>query len=269
LHRETVARFSAQKEEAMMALLLMLTACALQVSQAHYPVHWKKSVGPPSRQALQATLRRPVKLQPGEKIYEHTEHRRLIRTCDDYARAQRNGWRNSANTYEMTVASSFKEQCDVVVLVLAAKPSRVSYVRNFTLDEAALDRLPPTLSFTPVGELEKAAAEAERQGLSWKKFKPDLKFLKKGRDWIAVEEPNEATTQLDLKAYGDFNGDGTEDLLLFKSTYATSGTFRYYEPLILTRTAPGDRLKAFKPEDPYMEFKLVNGVWQWVRKSKP
>lgn len=112
---------------------------------------------------------------------------------------------------EMTMAASFKEECDVPLLILAAKQSRVSYVQNFKLDESALDLLPPSLSFTPVGELEEAADAAERKGLSWKKFKPGLKVPKKGANWIAVEEPRESRIALEIKAFGDFNGDGIED----------------------------------------------------------
>src|ERR1700675_79814 len=137
----------------MMSLLLVLAA-TLQAPEAQHPVRWTRAVGPPSRQALQAKLKRPVKLSQEDKIQEHTGQHRQIRTCVDYARAQKNGWRNDANTYEMGVAASFKEECDLPQLILAAKPSRVSYVKNFKLNESALDLLPPSLSVTPVGELE-------------------------------------------------------------------------------------------------------------------
>ena len=251
-----------------MITLLLILAAALHAPQARHPVRWTRAVGPHSRLALEAKLKRPVKLPRGQEIYEHSDRHRQIRTCADYARAMKNGWRNNANTFEMTMAASFKDQCDVPLLVLAAKPSRVSYVQNFKLDEAALDLLPPTLSFTPVGELEEAADAAERQGLSWKKFKPGLKLLKKGANWMVVEEPGESRIELEIKAFGDFNGDGSEDVLLFKSTNVIEGTFSSYYPVMLTRIAANGPLKASEVEDPYMEMKLVNGAWQWVRKTQ-
>lgn len=236
------------RSTALIVLIILATAVQ-QRAQAQYSVRWTRAVGPPSRQALQAKLKRPVKRPPSQTIYEHTGRQREIRTCADYARARKNGWSDSANTYERSTEAFFKDECDVALLVLAAKPSRVSYVRNFKLDEAALDLLPPTLSWILSGEEEQAADDAERQGLSWKKFKPELKTVGKSTDWMAIEEPGEARISLEIKAFGDFNGDGIEDVLLFKSTNAIEGTFRYYEPVILTRTADGRQLKVLKVQD--------------------
>jgi hypothetical protein len=236
-----------------MITLLLVLAAALHAPQARHPVRWTRAVGPPPRLALEAKLKRPVKLPRGQEIYEHSDRHRQIRTCADYARAMKNGWKNNANTFEMTMAASFKEECDVPLLILAAKPSRVSYVQNFKLDESALDLLPPTLSFTPFGELEEAADGAERTGLSWKKFKPGLKLLKKDANWMVVEEPGESRIELEIKAFGDFNDDGIEDVLLFKSTNVIGGTFSAYHPVILTRTAAGGPMKAFSVEDEGIE----------------
>jgi len=148
----------------------------------------------------------------------------------------------------MTTESFFKDQCDVAWLTLAAKPSRVSYVRAFKLNEAALDLLPPSLSWVMSNDDEEAADQAAQKGLSWKKFKPGLKLVGKGPNWITVDEDNAHIT-LEIKAFGDFNGDGIEDILLFKSNYALEGTMRYYCPMILTRVAPGGPLKAVEVED--------------------
>jgi hypothetical protein len=233
----------------MVTLLLILAASSLTVPQARHPVRWTRAVGPSSRQALEAGLKRPVKLPRGQEIYEHSDRHRQTPTCADYARAMKNGWRNNANTFEMTMAASFKEECDVPLLILAAKPSRVSYVQNFKLDESAIDLLPPTLSWILSGDEAQAAEEAERKGLSWKKFKPGLKTREKYRNGMTFEEPDEATIELEIKAFGDFNGDEIEDVLLFKSTHAINGTFSFYQPVILTRTADGGPLKAFSVED--------------------
>lgn len=233
----------------MMLFLLILAAAAQQRAYAQHPVRWTRAVGPPSRQALQAKLKQPVKRPPSQKIYEHTGRQREIRTCADYAHARKNGWSDSANTYERSTEAFFKDQCDVALLVLAAEPSRVSFVRNFKLDEAALDLLPPSLSWILSGEEEQAADDAEHQGLSWKKFKPELKIRGKYLNGMTVEESGAAIIDLEIKAFGDFNGDGIEDVLLFKSTHAIEGTFRYYQPVILTRIAAKVPLKAFEVED--------------------
>lgn len=234
----------------MIAALLILITAALQAPQPRHPVQWTEAVGPNSRQELQARLKRPVKLPRGQKIYQHTDPGREIRTCADYRRAKKDGWSDSANTLERTTESFFKDQCDVPLLVLAARPSRVSYVRNFKLDQATLDLLPPSLSWM-MGDRE--VNDAERQGLSWKKFKPGLKVREKYKNGIGVEEPDEATINLEIKAFGDFNSDGIEDILLFKSTHIIGGTARNYYPVILTRTAAGGPLKAFEVADEEIE----------------
>jgi len=46
-----------------------------------------------------------------------------------------------------------------------------------------------------------------------------------GLDWITVDEDDTRIT-LEIKAFGDFNGDGIEDILLFKSCFALEGTMR-------------------------------------------
>src|ERR1700693_2881669 len=181
----------------MIPLLLILVTTALQSPQALHPVRWTPAVGPPSRQALQAKLKRPVKRPRGQEIYEHTESQDEIRTCADYARAKKNGWSDSANTYERSTESFFKDQCDVLLLVLKAKPSRVSYVTDFKLDEAALDMLPPSLSSAMSNEELRAVDKAERRGVSWKQFTRGLKLVKTGADWMALEEPGEARISLE------------------------------------------------------------------------
>ena len=157
------------------------------VVQERHPVRWTRAVGPPSRDALMAKLQRPVKKPSSQRIYEHNEKEREIRTCIDYARAVRNGWKKDANGYERATWSFFEDECAPIALVLSAKPSRVSYVSNFTLTAATLNILPPTLSFSPIGEVEEKAAAAERNGLSWKRFKPELKVIKTGENFISVE----------------------------------------------------------------------------------
>src|SRR5207244_4015909 len=105
--------------------------------------------------------------------------------------------------------SFFKEQCDVVALILAAKPSRVSYVETFALNDAVLDLLPPELGLNLSGDAERDAASASARGLSWKQATPGLKITKRtSADAIVIEEPDAAQHYLTLKAFGDFNGDG-------------------------------------------------------------
>ena len=232
-------------------LLFLLAAASQPLAQAQYPVRWTRAVGPPSRQALRAKLLKPPARKPrSDRIYfDHGDTGREIRTCADYLRALKHDWGGSGNTYEQSIESFFKDECDVMWLVLAAKPSRVSYVRGFKLDESALDLLPPSLSFNLSAEQEEAADQAEQSGLSWKKYNPEMKLVGKKLNEITVDEDPFSRVILEIKAFGDFNGDGVEDVLLFRASYLTQGTARDYTPVILTRLTQGGRFKAFEVDD--------------------
>lgn len=231
----------------LIATLFVIATGSRQAAQAQHPVRWTRAVGPPSRQALRAKLLKPLARKPrSQKIYfDHGESGHEIRTCADYLRALKHDWGRSGNTYEISTESFFIGECDVIWLVLAAKPSRVSYVRGFKLDESALDLLPASVSAFEDDDKD----ELERKGLSWKKANPEMKLVAKTLNEITVAEDESSRVSLEIKAFGDFNGDGVEDVLLFKAQYLTQGTFRYYTPVILTRMAPGGKLKAFDVDD--------------------
>jgi hypothetical protein len=228
----------------MITLLLILTAASGQLAQGPYPVRWTSAVGPASRQALEAKVKAPVKKLRRSKIYLHLEGEPEIRTCSDYARALKDGWSESINNYEIAIESFFKEQCDVPWLLLAARPSRVSYVRGFKLDEHALDLIPPPSQWSSPG----VEDVAEGKGLSWKQQDPELKVTGKKVNEITVESEGDRKI-LEIKGFGDFNGDGIEDVLLFEASYSIGGSGRYYTPVILTRLAPGGPIKVFEVGD--------------------
>jgi hypothetical protein len=121
------------------------------MAQTQHPVRWTPAVGPPSRRAFLADLKRPLKVPPGAEIYyeDANGRRRQIRTCAVYKIAVENGWWDDADAHDMARAARFVEKCEVLELILAAKQSRVSYLEDFKLEEAALDLLPSSFAFTP------------------------------------------------------------------------------------------------------------------------
>jgi hypothetical protein len=236
----------------LIATLFIMATGSRQAAQAQHPVRWTKAVGPPSRQALEAKFRAPVGVFP--RSARIRDHNRVIRTCVDYARAKKRGW-EAADRYEAVSESIYVDECQTLALVLAAKPSRTSYVKNFKLDEAALDLLPPSLTFVKDPD---AAGEAERQGLSWKKFVPGLKIKEKSANSITVLEPGQeddtARVGLEIKAFGDFNDDGVEDILLSWEAHTESdGKLQGSTLLILTRLAPDGPFKTIELDDAEIE----------------
>lgn len=206
-------------------------------AQASLPVHWTATLGPPDRAALQAALGKPpLGLRADDALDNHDGKgvNHPIRSCDAYQRALKAGW-SAENNAQMATEGFFIKGCDLPQLILAAKPSRVSYVGSLKLDAAALDVLPPSVEALNYDEDGMKAAEAK--GQSVRQFDPALK-VEKAEGLHLVVANDDSRYDLEIVGYGDFNGDGIEDLLLFQASYATQGTMHVYAPLILTRTRP-------------------------------
>jgi hypothetical protein len=225
-------RSSIKITTSIIGILLILAVAPDQMAQVRHPVRWNRAVGPPSRQALRAKLLKPPASEPRPDE---------IQSCADYLRALKEGRDGAQSADESFVAA----ECDPILLVLAAEPSRVSYVQGFKLDESALGLLPASVSFIADEDKDKV----ERKGLSWKRYHPKMKLLRKAFNEITVAEDDENGVNLRIMAFGDFNGDGVEDVLLSKENFEIEGHGRSYSAVILTRLSPGGRLKAFEVDD--------------------
>ena len=210
---------------------------------ASLPPHWSASLGAADRAALQAALTKPPKgLAAGDALDDHDEKGRNhpIRTCAQYARALKAGWSAEDNA-QIATESFFIRGCTLVEIMLKATPSRVSYVADLRLDASPLDVLPPSIADLVMGD-EEGQKKAEEQGKSLRQFDPTLKVVKAEPGQVAIEN-DDSRYELEIVGYGDFNGDGVEDVLLFQASYATQGTMHIYEPVVLTRTKPGAVLR--------------------------
>jgi hypothetical protein len=202
-----------------------------------FPVRWEAKVAPPGRAGLDAQMKqRPRGMEPDDALdnVDDKGENHPIRTCDDYEKAKKEGWA-PANNAQGATESWFIGTCDVVKLLLKAKPSRVSYVGDLKMDRTALDLLPPSIADMPDDDarLERAA----KAGLSLRQYLPKLKILAGDPGHLRISEV-ESMYDIEIVGYGDFNGDGFEDVLLSRGSYATHGSMHVYDTVILTRTKP-------------------------------
>lgn len=124
-----------------------------------------------------------------------------------------------------------------------AASSPVSHVADYRLTEHSLSNLPPTLARPGPGHEIRRIERAAREGKTWKDIYPDTKISVVDPHRIELRLGNEGTRIiLTLEAWGDFNRDGTEDILLHLADYAIGGTYRSYEYVVLTRHARNARL---------------------------
>jgi hypothetical protein len=123
-------------------------------------------------------------------------------------------------------------------------PPKTSFIRDFRFDANAPRYLPAELA-TALSEGESRAAQlADRQGLAWQEYQPNLK-VQALSDHITVQNGPERT-RLEIYARGDFNHDDIEDMLMRDDSSVTGGTYSNSRLFLLTRTAPNTKLKILK-----------------------
>jgi len=160
--------------------------------------------------------------------------------CREYLGLKEKGF-HAEDTYSIAMESWFKSTCYSLRYLEKAIPSRISYLKNFRLTNAPLKNLPLTLDLILSGDDEREAKAALEKGMTWKDFAPDAKVEVTNPNEIVIKR-EDSETNLTLLAWGDFNHDGVEDILLDVSHSVTSGTYRDYGHVILTRLEKDGKL---------------------------
>jgi hypothetical protein len=143
-------------------------------------------------------------------------------------------------TYDIKAEGWFKAAVLPKMLLAAARPARVSHLRDFRLTDRPLEHLPPQLGVMPSPDGEDPM-ERYNRGETWQEICPTLHVEVKGEYSIIVEDDYEQN-YIDLLAWADFDGDGIEDILVSTAGYATQGTLCSYCYVVLTRKEPRGRL---------------------------
>lgn len=233
--------------------LMMLCAVSILgcggVSRVTYPVRWTRHVELAGLADIEATLDRPVVTSNGEEeliLLPPGRHPRpadaeqgpdavRIHSVREYLRYQDLEY-YAGTTLEMMVESHFKFAALPAKYLKRARPSRESFVADLRLDSGHL-RLPPSLGLDAVGEAE-GIEQSERlaaEGQSWQEIWPEARFT--GDETSLTVSDEGCVVSIDLLAWGDFNGDGIEDVLLFVTWRAVGGSMRIYWAAALTRLA--------------------------------
>jgi hypothetical protein len=142
---------------------------------------------------------------------------------------------------EIQAERSTMAECLVLRELRRATPARSSYLHDQPWDEHVLPLLLPQLAITVSAESERAAKDAASHGQNWPDFDPSATVSAKGPDEIVVTGKG-FREQLILWGRGDFNGDGTEDLLVQSLDTLTEGTYRNTRLFVLTRRTANGRL---------------------------
>ena len=247
----------AQIAVASMAVLFVLFAAlafAAPVRAAEdgpYPVWWSDELELESLNQVEARLRRPLwpDFREGLKLYKGQGAGRMTaqaRNCESLIRLSEDGYYGGGSP-DIFVQHYQLSVCRAVDLLNQAKLARVSYLRDFVLNEDAVNYLPAMVNIYASCSYVCRAFYANRRGVSLAKF-DEIERLK-------VTEKNSLIVwtvgwriEMTFVARGDFTSDGLDDILLISSGGATKGTMGGAELYLLTRDESGAVLSVIDPE---------------------
>ena len=218
-----------------------------------YPVRWTSFLNIQSLDEVDKAIDEYDDSDQLVRMGNDPEYHKLTMVCEGLPEVNPNTGREYLDYCEQgyyaktnwDILFQFRFLDNVVVLekLQEAKPSRVSYLEDFSLDNDCLKKLPPTLALEVKDDT--YLKEAEKKGISWQEFDPSVHITKRKTDYeIGVESTDEETSAyIAHVGWGDFNDDGIEDVLLIKHNFITNATYRYHEFVVITRTGPNDTIK--------------------------
>lgn len=153
-----------------------------------------------------------------------------VRTCREYDAAIEQGLLFMSGTQR---TPEFLRDCKVFRFLKKATAARSSCIERYRLTGKSPDELPPTLGYFISGEQEEAVDNAEQANWNWKRYSPKLEFHVLSPTVLTADGDGE-TDQLEVMAFGDFNHDGIQDMLVWVSNRA-GGTLVQHGAIVLTR----------------------------------
>jgi hypothetical protein len=160
-------------------------------------------------------------------------------------------------TYDIIDGGLFTGVALPLIYYQYAKPSKYSYVRDFSFTEGdPLLVLPVDFVFWVGSDQREFIELASKQQQSWRQVSPSARIIKKSEnsislydtfyeDFYKVDDEEKYTGELpshvlSLKVMGDFNNDGYEDIVVSYAHYLVGGSGRSYGFTVLTRTSKED-----------------------------
>lgn len=228
----------------MVVLVAVVAGCADGQDGGRYPVRWTPKVDIKSLDEIPAKLQEPVRLGENDPAYHDlsieykledgaTVTQRLV-TGADYLDALSNKHYSvmGGNNYQLCMESFFLKTAGTLDLLRMAKPSKVSWVSDFSMSNMTLRDVP--WSFVVFTDVESDGSYAD--------VNTNAAIIDQSESRMTIIDDVETSNTVDSLthlAWGDFNGDGIEDLLFFCGERSLVGSFRYYHHVLFTRTNEG------------------------------
>lgn len=233
-------------------LLLALCAPACEARPPAAPAatieaRWTKSLAPATREDLEHRLAEPwgYSIDVYRSAPDGETSVAVMNDCASYFELSARGFEARPLYDQLAVGAD----CRALRAVAEAAPSRTSHLRGFRLDQDSVEVLPPDLSLVISDEDADRVEAASADGKSWLELEPIDTVTSEGEAAILVEGEGWAV-RVEVLAWGDFDGDGLEDVLVKLTGWLSEGSYRTTRLLALTRRQAGARL------DPVSEYDL-------------
>ena len=151
----------------------------------------------------------------------------------------------AVSTIEAQTDSGAKLRCGTLELLRRARPAQISHVRDLRWNESLLPLLPSIIATAVSRDEERALAAAMKEGKSLIEYVPSV-HLRATREPEVIEVLEGDGTWMVIvraEAWGDFNADGTDDLVVSVINGATQGTYSTTRLMTLTRSNDVERLR--------------------------
>jgi len=211
-----------------------------------YPVKWSNDLNLTSLADVPAALTRQDPTGFGELVLGAKQV--LPTHCKQWAELHQAGYEPSTEL-EVQADGGAAFQCDVLRLLERARPARLSFVRELPKKGPDLLRILPAVFATAESpERAKRLAPLTQQGASLAAFDPKAKTIASPVPEVTRVSESQGQSLVDIqpKAWGDFNGDGVDDVLMAVRNSMTEGSISTARVLLLTRAAPTEVLRVLE-----------------------
>jgi hypothetical protein len=238
----------------LIIIFFFIFVCAGISYAKEYPVKWTKHVKIKSLDEIDNVLNNYVDPYAGTTheltLTNDNDDQQKVTTYKRYKELRDKGY-YSASNMDALYQFRFIRNCITLELLKKAKPSSISFVRNLKLSDNPLKNLPQTLDLFTTFEEEEEAEIAFKEGKTWEEFNPLLVYEVKDDYDINIyetqgisedDEYSGSDIYITLQAWGDFNNDSIEDILLSITYFVKDATFRWCTHALLTRLQENGRL---------------------------
>ena len=213
------------------------------IERAPRAVSWSRDLAPTDARRLAPALDSALE-EPWDTRNFKTGEERQVTNCRQ-ALTLPDGFEPLGPESDYPVFVAMQVRCRVLAELPSLKPALLDYLGAFALDDARLDELPAVLIPTASRNEQRALEAATAKRVSWKLADTGVRAGKPRHGKVLIESPR-TRCFVEVLARGDIDGDGIEDLFLWRSGGGRKGTWATTDVFVLTRRTAEGRIEIIR-----------------------